>query len=255
MRIAVAGGTGVAGGYAVEAARAAGHEVVVLSRTVGVDVCSGAGLDAALEGVDACIDATNPDLAARAGAAAFFVEVANRLQVAGARAGLRRLVVLSIVGIDRAAAVPYYAAKLAHERAALAGPLSVAILRTTQFHEYPGQVLDRARRGPFARIPITPVQTVAARTVGEALVELATSPVPPEALSELAGPTPGELVALARAVARARGDRLVVFGTRGRDPARTTLRAGALLPSPGSRRSGPGFATWLAGADGPARGN
>ena len=38
MRIAVAGGTGVVGRHAVEAARAAGHEVVVLSRSSGADV-------------------------------------------------------------------------------------------------------------------------------------------------------------------------------------------------------------------------
>ena len=35
MRIAVAGGTGVVGRHTVEAARAAGHEVVVLSRAQG----------------------------------------------------------------------------------------------------------------------------------------------------------------------------------------------------------------------------
>ena len=33
MRIAVAGGTGVVGRYVVEAARAAGHETVVISRS------------------------------------------------------------------------------------------------------------------------------------------------------------------------------------------------------------------------------
>ena len=38
MRIAVAGGTGVVGTYVVEAARAAGHHVVALSRRTGVDI-------------------------------------------------------------------------------------------------------------------------------------------------------------------------------------------------------------------------
>ena len=50
MRIAVAGGTGVVGRHTVEAAQAAGHEVVVLSRSAGADVITGAGLGAALQG-------------------------------------------------------------------------------------------------------------------------------------------------------------------------------------------------------------
>ncbi len=252
MRIAIAGGTGIAGAYAVDAARARGHEVVVVSRATGVDLRSGAGLDAALEGAQVLVDATNPDPAARASADAFFTEVAERLQRAGARQGVRRLVVLSIVGIDRARAIPYYAAKLAHEQAAGAGPLPAVVLRATQFHEYPGQVLARVRRGPLAPVPRTPVQTVAARTVGEVLAELAVAPDPP-GLSELAGPEPGELVELVRLLARARGERVLVVPTGARDPSRVALRAGALLPSPGARLAGPTFAEWLAGPDRRAR--
>ncbi|MHB1212687.1 MAG: NAD-dependent epimerase/dehydratase family protein, partial [Candidatus Nanopelagicales bacterium] len=44
MRIAVAGGTGTAGRYVVDAAVAAGHEVVVLSRAAGVDLTRDGGL-------------------------------------------------------------------------------------------------------------------------------------------------------------------------------------------------------------------
>ena len=50
MRIAVAGGTGVVGRHVVAAAAAAGHEPVVLSRSAGVDVATGQGLDRALSG-------------------------------------------------------------------------------------------------------------------------------------------------------------------------------------------------------------
>ena len=46
MRIAVAGGTGVVGKFVVEAAEAAGHDVVSLSRRTGVDVRTGEGLQA-----------------------------------------------------------------------------------------------------------------------------------------------------------------------------------------------------------------
>jgi hypothetical protein len=58
MRVAVAGGTGVAGRLAV-ALRGAGHVPVVLARSTGVELVSGAGLADALAGVDAVIDASN----------------------------------------------------------------------------------------------------------------------------------------------------------------------------------------------------
>ncbi|MEV5169595.1 hypothetical protein AB0L10_00535 [Streptomyces flaveolus] len=59
MKIAVAGGTGLAGRLVVEALRARGHAPVVLSRGQGVDLLSGAGLDAALAGAEAVVDVSN----------------------------------------------------------------------------------------------------------------------------------------------------------------------------------------------------
>ncbi len=45
------------GRHVVEVARARGHEVVVLARSEGVDLTTGAGLD--LSGIDAVIDVTS----------------------------------------------------------------------------------------------------------------------------------------------------------------------------------------------------
>ena len=41
-----------------------------------------------------------------------------------------------------------------------------ALLRSTQFHEFPDQVLRRALRGPVAVVPKMRIQPVAAATVG-----------------------------------------------------------------------------------------
>jgi len=60
VKIAVAGGTGTVGRYVVEAAERAGHEVTVLSRSTGVDVLTGVGLDAALHDVEVIIDHQHP---------------------------------------------------------------------------------------------------------------------------------------------------------------------------------------------------
>jgi len=46
----------------------------------------------------------------------------------------------AVIGCDRFAA-GYHVAKLAHERAALAGPIPARIVRAAQFHEFVGQLL------------------------------------------------------------------------------------------------------------------
>ena len=82
MRIAVAGGTGLVGRMVVDAARERGHEAVVLARSEGVDLTTGAGLVERLAGVDAVIDTTNVATQKRAEAEAFFGGVTRTLLAA-----------------------------------------------------------------------------------------------------------------------------------------------------------------------------
>jgi uncharacterized protein YbjT (DUF2867 family) len=247
MRIAVAGGTGAVGRYVVEAAHQSGHDPVVISRTTGVDVRTGDGLAAALQGVDVVIDTTNAATTNRAKATAFFTDVARQLQSVGAAQGVERLVALSIVGLERVPGFGYYEAKLAHEAALLAGPLPVSIVRATQFHEFPAQVLSRAGRGPVALVPVMRIQPVAARAVGEALVTLATQPT--ETTVEIAGPEEKDLVSLARAVVRKRHTRTVVAPLPVPGRAGRAMRSGGQLPAPGALIIGPTFEEWLDGGD------
>src|SRR3954447_9716536 len=128
MKIAVAGSTGVAGHYVVEAARAAGHSVVGLSRREGVDVYRGDTLGEALAGVDVIVDALNPQSLRASVATDFFTTTTRNLQRAGAQQRVRHVVMLSIVGLERVPGYGYYRAKLAQEAAAADGPLPVTVL-------------------------------------------------------------------------------------------------------------------------------
>jgi uncharacterized protein YbjT (DUF2867 family) len=247
MKVAVAGGTGAVGRYVVEAATQAGHEVVSISRRVGVDVRTGDGLADALRGVDVVIDTTNAGTTNRAKATSFFTEVAGRLQTTGAAVGVASLVALSIVGLERVPGFGYYEAKLAHEAALRAGPLPVSIVRATQFHEFPAQVLSRCGRGLVALVPIMRIQPVAARAVGESLVEIAAEPA--ARTVEIAGPEEKDLVALARAIVRTRRMRMWVAPLPVPGRAGRAMRTGSQLPSPGARVIGPTFDEWLDGAD------
>ncbi len=102
MRIAVAGATGNIGSLTVAALERAGHDVVRISRSLGVDLRTGDGLDAALTGVEAVNDATSHEAADRDETVAFFGTTTRNLLAAEERAGVRHHVLLSIVGVDRA---------------------------------------------------------------------------------------------------------------------------------------------------------
>jgi len=248
MKIAVAGGSGTVGRYAVAAARQAGHDVVVLSRSAGVDVLTGQGLDDTLAGAEVVIDALNPPSITRVRATEFFTRTTARLQDAAAASGARRLVTLSIVGLERVPGYGYYEAKLAQEAQARRGSLPVTVLRATQFHEFAGQILARSRRGPVALMPRARIQPVAAQTVGEALVAAASDPAEPD-MVQLAGPEPAELVDLARALVRRRGQRVAVLGLHLPGAAGRAMRSGAMLPDPRTPLAGPTFQEWLLGPD------
>jgi uncharacterized protein YbjT (DUF2867 family) len=242
-RIAVAGASGRAGRHVVDVLEERGHEVVAMSRSTGVDVVTGAGLAEALEGVEAIVDVATGPSPEQAAATAFFAASARNLQQEGQRAGVGRIVVASIVGTDRFAG-GYGAAKLAHERALLDGPIPAVVLRATQFHELVGQLMDWGRRGDVVQVPKMRTQPVAARTVAEALVELATSPELGPQLSELAGPREESLVELATLLAARRGDPARVEAVSS-GPDAELNEGGALLPGPAATLAGPTFADWL----------
>jgi uncharacterized protein YbjT (DUF2867 family) len=252
-KIAVAGATGRVGAHLVDLLESAGHEVVPMSRATGVDVITGRGLAAALSGVECIVDTATGPSPDQDAASEFFTTAARNLQEAGHAAGVRRLVVVSIIGCDRFAA-GYNVAKVDHEQAALAGPIPARILRAAQFHEFVGQLLDWGTRGEVAHVPEMRTQLVAARTVAQALAELALAPEPATgpadgAVPEIAGPRAERLVEMARLVAAKRGaPERVEEVSDPDDPDRELFTTDGLLPSRHATLAGPSFEEWLASA-------
>ena len=173
-RIAVAGATGRVGRHIVDVLHEGGHDVVAISRSNGVDVITGDGLAAALEGVEVVIDVTTGPSPEQGPATEFFTTATRNLEEEGVKAGVRKLVVVSIIGTDKATA-GYGAAKLAQERAVLAGPIPARILRAAQFHEFVEILMGWGRQDDVVYLPTMRTQIVAARTVAEALAALALS--------------------------------------------------------------------------------
>lgn len=249
MRFAVAGGTGTVGRHVVDLARGNGHEVRVLSRSQGVDLTSGSGLD--LAGVDVVVDVASVQTQSAKQSKEFFGTVTRNLLAAEAKAGVGHHLALSIVGIDRAPA-GYYAGKMLQEELVAAGAVPWTILRATQFHEFAQQIHGQIMLGRRMLVPKMICEPVAAREVAEHLVALAEG-TPAGRVADLGGPRQERMVEMVRAYARAIGDdrrisEIPLPGGFGK-----AMRDGSLTTTGGATIGQTTFPEWLTGRDGPDR--
>ncbi|RNL86910.1 SDR family oxidoreductase [Halostreptopolyspora alba] len=243
MRIAVAGATGNIGARTASALEREGHEVVRVSRSLGVDLTSGEGLDDALGGVEVVVDATNGGSTRRDEAVDYLGTMTRTLLAAEQRAGVRHHVLLSIVGIDRVEGNAHYDGKLEQERLVDTNPVPWTIVRATQFHDFAEMVTGWTERDGAATVAPLLVQPVAPADVAEALAEFAVGE-PQGRRVEIAGPETQDLVDMARRTHQARGRtvRLVptwsgIFGP--------TMAGEVLLPGPDARIARTTFEEWL----------
>jgi uncharacterized protein YbjT (DUF2867 family) len=243
MRIAIAGATGLVGSRLTALARKEGHDVVEIARETGFDLIAPepGQLETALTGAEAVVDVTSTrGVLDEKAATDFFTGVAHTLGQAATAAGVRRSVVLSIVGVDRATDYDYYRAKLAHERATRESAPGPLVLRATQFHDFARQMFEWNRDGAVTRVIDVPTQPVDTAEIARLLLDLATGTVDHDV--ELAGPKTERLVGLATQYAAHIGSDVTV------EPidAPASLAAGAMLPDhDGVLLRGIDWQTWL----------
>ncbi|MEE6263055.1 SDR family oxidoreductase [Plantactinospora sonchi] len=248
MTILVTGATGRLGQVLTPELVRAGRPTRAMSRTpkggddvverVRADLATGEGLAAALADVDTVLHLASAPYQ-RGYTRHVDVDGTRRLVDAAGTAGVRHLVYVSIVGIDR---VPfsYYRVKLDAEAIVADGPVPWTILRVTQFHDLLDEALTR-----LARFPVLPVdpkivgQPVDVHDVAAHLVRRISAPAG-RTIEEYGGPEVLSLADGARAWLTARGLRrpllrLPVPGRLGR-----AFRSGALTTDTGER----GRITW-----------
>jgi uncharacterized protein YbjT (DUF2867 family) len=234
MRIAITGGTGTVGREVAWALYERGHEVRVLCRRgpLPVDLTDGTGLAAALDGVEAVVDASNGPRRS------LLVDGTGRLLAAEARAGVRHHVAISIVGIERAPG-RYYALKREQEAVVKAAGVPWSIVRATQFHTLVESILRKAARFGVLPTGAARFQPVDPREVGALLAD-AVEAAPCGATTEVAGPEILTLRELASRWRRETGSHALPLPV----PTPRSLREGALT-SPGARRGTKTFAEWM----------
>ncbi|SMF35811.1 Uncharacterized conserved protein YbjT, contains NAD(P)-binding and DUF2867 domains [Cellulosimicrobium cellulans J1] len=240
------GGTGTIGRHVVAELSARGHEVRTLSRHAEhypVDVTTGTGLAAALDGIEVVVDASNASTPA-ARARATLVGGTQRLLAAERDAGVRHHVVVSIVGCHDVP-MAYYRVKVEQEEAVAAGGVPWTVVAATQFHEFvAGTLAGAASRGvvPLLRAAVQPV---AAAEAAAAVADAATRE-PQDGTTSVTGPEVLDLRDAARAWRAATGSRALPLrvplpGALGR-----ALRTGALVDPHPDARGTTTFRDWLA---------
>ena len=156
MHILITGGTGHLGREFAQNALANGHRVRIASRKprpagapegldwATLDLGSGEGVDDALRGIDAVVHAaSDPRPSSKVD-----VEGTRRLAALSRDHGVKHLLYVSIVGIDRIP-FPYYKRKLEAERIVAESGVPYSILRAAQFHYFIDLLLGAAARTPL----------------------------------------------------------------------------------------------------------
>lgn len=238
--ILVTGGTGTLGSLVAMRLHDGGYAVRVLSRGhrrrqspgieyVAGDLANGQGIAAAFDGVRVVVHC--------AGSQSGDDVKARHLVGAAARAGVRHLLFISVVGADRipmASAIDramfgYFGAKLAAERIVAGSGIPWTTLRATQFHQLIFTTLEQMSKLPVIPVPAgVRFQPIDAAEVAARLAELAAGD-PAGLMPEIAGPHVYDMADLVRTYLKAthRSRPLISMPMLGR--AAAAFRAGANL--------------------------
>lgn len=206
--ILVTGGTGTLGRLVTPLLRNAGAKIRILSRHAhepgdGIEYVSGDLLKG--EGIEAAVDGM-PTVVHLAGGPRGDDVATRKLVRTASRAGVRHMVLISVVGADRVP-IGYFRMKLGAERAVADSGIPWTTLRASQFYDLV-VIVGRA----LSKMPIVPipsgvrVQPVDARDVADRMAQLALGE-PAGLVPDIAGPRVYAMADLLRAYLTAAGKR------------------------------------------------
>jgi uncharacterized protein YbjT (DUF2867 family) len=187
MKIVVIGGTGLIGSRLVEKLIQLGHTVIPASPQTGINTITGEGLHEAVKGADVVVDVSNsPSIEDRAALDFFQRSTINQL-TAEAYAGVRHHVAMSVVGVDRLPDSGYFRAKVAQEDLVKESGIPYSIVRSTQFFEFAGRIVQGSTIGEEVYISPAAFQPIASEEIVEALADIILG-APLNDTIEVAGP-------------------------------------------------------------------
>jgi uncharacterized protein YbjT (DUF2867 family) len=246
MKIVVTGGKGLLGTEVVRRLQALGVTATSASRRTGVDLATGAGLEAALEGAECVVHAAIHPWRQRT---VTLGGTRRLIKILANRPAPPHVVYISIVGCDRSP-LRYYRAKYASELVLERSKLPVTVVRATQFHTLVASVARTVTAGPLGFVPRgMSFQPCDHHWVASELVNVALGPAPSgyHRAADRAGPqrlSLADAVDLIRAKDGKAAPRLITLPPLG--GTLRALEAGANLPEPGAKIGGLSFREFLA---------
>jgi uncharacterized protein YbjT (DUF2867 family) len=245
MKIVVIGGSGLIGSKLVNLLRQRGYEVVAASPASGVNTLTGEGLADALAGAQVVVDVANsPSFEDRA-VLEFFQTSGRNLLAAETAAGVGHHVALSVVGADRLADSGYMRAKVAQVNLIKASGVPYTIVRSTQFFEFAGGIVQSATEGQTVRLPPALMQPIVSDDVAAALADISVA-APRNGTVELAGPEPIRMDELVRRFLSAKRDARTVIPEIHARYFGAELTDQSLTPGANPRIGPTRFVDWLA---------
>src|SRR5690242_15580181 len=205
MKIAVIGASGLIGSNLVDVLSADGHDVVAASRNSGVDVLTGEGVAAALDGANALVDVVNSPDFSDGPVMDFFTTSTTNLAAAAKAAGVGHYVALSIVGCDGLPDSGYMRAKVAQERIITQSGLPYTIVRATQFHEFAEAITASLTVNGDVRVPEGLIQPIAGADVAAEVARVAQA-APVNGIVNIGGPDKLTFAGLAKLALAHRGE-------------------------------------------------
>lgn len=206
MKITVLGGTGLIGSKLIPLLKSAGHNVVAASMSTGVNVLTGQGIKAAVDGADVVVDVLNSPSFEEKAVNEFFVKATNNILPVVKANGLKHYVMLSVVGCDVMPNIGYMKAKVVQETALKKADVPYTIVRATQFFEFMGAIVDGfTKPDGVCRASSVMIQPIAAKDVATALADVVESS-PRNGVVDLSGPEAGTMLEIVKKYLNLKGD-------------------------------------------------
>lgn len=187
MKVVVVGGTGLIRWQVIGILRSNGHDAVSAAPITDADTLTGQGMSYVLKGADVVVDAFNYPSFQAGTSLDLFTQSARHLIAAAQRAGVRRYVMLSVIGADQLSGNGYFRVKYVQERVLRDSELPYTIVRAAQFFEFISPVMGLSTREGRVYLPSTQLRPIAAAEVAAA-VAAAAEEQPMYGVRQIAGP-------------------------------------------------------------------
>lgn len=241
MKIAVLGATGTAGKPVVAELKQAGHEVIELSRSTGVDLTTGEGLVEGFKGAEVCVDVSMPWPGENEDLVEAMAAVTQRIVDAASEAGVQHIVYLSITNLDnpKVAEFEYYQGKLAQEDVLNNAEIATSVVHSAQWMEFALNPVVVEESDDEVKVQDWLIQPVAIADVAKVVAEVAAG-APGD--RTVAGPESIRLPDLTRGLLAAKGDERKVTVV---DAALPSFADGSLLAPDDAKLVGPTPEKWI----------